>query len=584
MSFDLEWLYDIFILEIWHVFSIIVAVALACYIYLQARRNALFYHYMLLQGILLAWLICKVFKTVAPTVELKWAFIVAQYLPVCFMGSALLMFGYVYARGRPLSWRFSIPLNIPPALFFLVVATNEKHHLFYSSYDFLGDTFGPLFYAYTAVTYLYLAIGIGFCATRFHRQPGKKSMQARLLTMGIIIPLAVNALYIAGLIEPRFDLTPVSCNASLALFAYAIYKYRFLDIVPLGIALSFNNLQEGVMVFDKNGQILDCNKAFCHMFDLAENDMEHGTVDGLDRSIAAVCREERIIRNLMDAMPKSQGLAVSRDLIVTGAKYKYLTVQVKPLKTSGKGQERGTGICICYDNSEYRELIKQLEKKNSELGSLNSRLREHAENLRQLAIIGERNRMAREIHDVLGHSLVLVLKILESSYLLADTDCVRARVKARQALDCARQGLDELRNAKSGGKNSASLKTIEALEGDLDRLVGKYRQAGMKVDLMIVSGHRRGLPSDLYHTIYRICQEALTNSLRHGRAEQATVYLRFNARETQLYILDNGRGCPEIKRGNGLNGMEQRLKDLGGTLTCGSQERAGFIIRARIPY
>jgi len=589
MLFDLEWLYDIFILEIWHIFSIIAAVALACYIYLQARRSALVYHYLLLQGILLAWLVCKVLKTVAPTPELKWAFIVAQYLPVCFLGSAVLMFGYIYARGRPMPWRAVIPLNIPPALFFLVVATNERHHLFYSTYDFLGDTFGPLFYAHSAVTYLYLAVGLGFCATRFYRQQGPKNMQARLLSIGIVIPLAVNALYIAGAIEPRFDLTPVSCNASLALFAYAIYKYRFLDIVPLGIAASFNNLQEGVVVFDDSGRILDCNRSFCRMFNLACHDGDNGgdmglrTVEELDGLIAEACGEEQVIRRLVDARHKSQDQAATRDLIVDGAERKHLTLLFKPLGEPGWRRGRGAGICICYDNTAYRQLIEQLESNNTELESLNSRLREYAENLRQLAVVEERNRMAREIHDVLGHSLVLVLKTLESSLVLVDTDCGRARLKARQALDCARQGLDELGAAKHMEESGASLETIDRLAEDLERLADKYREAGMKVELTIAGRNRRGLPSGLRHAIYRICQEALTNSLKHGGAEQATVYIKFDARETQLFVLDNGRGCPEVKRGNGLNGMERRLKELGGTLAFGSQEKAGFIVRARIP-
>jgi hypothetical protein len=189
MSFDLEWLYDIFYLEAWHLFLLSWARLFFCYICLQARKTTLVYRYLAVQGIVLIWLACKVFKTLAPTPELKWFFIVVQYLAVCFVGSALLLFGYVYARGKPLSRRLRFLFNIPPAFFFAVVATNPKHHLFYSSYDFLGDTFGPLFYVYTAVTYAYLAAGIFFCASSFRKEQGGKNIQARLLALGIVIPL-----------------------------------------------------------------------------------------------------------------------------------------------------------------------------------------------------------------------------------------------------------------------------------------------------------------------------------------------------------------------------------------------------------
>jgi len=114
MSFDLEWLYDIFYLEAWHLFSIVLGTSFFCYICLQARKTVLVYHYLALQGIILIWLACKVFKTLAPTPELKWIFIVAQYLAVCFVGSALLLFGYVYARGKPLSRQPSFLWLWPP--------------------------------------------------------------------------------------------------------------------------------------------------------------------------------------------------------------------------------------------------------------------------------------------------------------------------------------------------------------------------------------------------------------------------------------------------------------------------------------
>jgi signal transduction histidine kinase len=83
--------------------------------------------------------------------------------------------------------------------------------------------------------------------------------------------------------------------------------------------------------------------------------------------------------------------------------------------------------------------------------------------------------------------------------------------------------------------------------------------------------------------IFRVCQEALTNSLRHGKAKNVNIILRSSGNKLSLFIFDDGCGCSQIKKGFGLSGMEQRVKDLGGTLVFGSDGESGFNIRMEIP-
>lgn len=578
MHFDLEWLYDIFFLEAWHLFSIILGIFFFGYIFLQGRKTALVRHYLAVQGIILFWLACKVFKTLAPTPEMKWVFIVAQYLAVCYVGSALLHFGYVYARGKTLPRKLFLLINIPPTFFFMVVVTNPKHYLFYSSYDFLGDTFGPLFYVYTVVTYAYLAVGIFFCASRFRKEQGEKNIQARLLTLGILIPLFVNILYVLKIMKPRFDFTPVSCNLSLVIFAYAIYKHRFLDIVPLGIAVAFDNLQEGVLIVNWKGYVLDNNRALVSLLGLGERGAKFRRLEEADQALAKVCGEENVLGKIIEGLNLEGGKEQTRELVLAGEKAKTLTVQVKPWLTDGKKEWY---VCVFCDISRYKELIEELEDRNSRLALLNRRLKEHAENLKHLAIVGERNRLAREIHDVLGHSLVLVLNLLESSNLLLGSDPQKARQKVCQALDYARTGLRELKGVLKE-ETCKHDKIFEELQGELEQLADKYRLAGMKVDLT-VKGLRRSLDFSLYHTIFRLCQEGLTNALRHGKAREANIFVRFGPDEAEVFILDNGKGCQVVNKGSGLRGMEDRVGQLKGVLSYGSSEEGGFIVHARIP-
>ncbi len=551
MVFDLDWLYDIFILEAWHIFSIMLAVFFLVFICLNSRRTLLFYHYLALQLILLNWLVSKVFKTVAPTAGLKWFFIVAQYFTVAFLGSAVLMFSYLYARGRPVPFRKAVLLNILPLFFFVVIATNERHHLFYATYDFLGDTFGPLFYAYSAVTYGYITAGLGYCFSRLRREYRGAGLQSRLVMLGIIIPLFVNFLYIGRLVKMRFDITPVSYNLSLLLFAYAVYRQQFLDVIPLGISEAFHNLREGVLVADRYGAVSDKNRRMAEIPGLGG---DYETLDAVNEALASAtggCAR----------LPEAGSGPVN--IVLPGEKKKHLSIALKALK-----RKPGGSALVFADNTVFFELIGELEESNRQLQQAKTSLEEYAMMQQRLAVLAERNRMAREVHDILGQTLVLVLNLLESG----------GRARLEQALAAARQGTAELRGAfgQSGGQAPP-----DSPAARLGQLAEAYGQTGMTVNIHGREAVNR-LPADQAHTVFRICQESLTNALKHGRAGRVDIFIRLKAEHVELFIADNGTGCTGLKKGHGITGMEERVKKLGGVFSCDS-EGDGFILHARWP-
>jgi len=560
MKFDIEWLYDIYILEIWHIFSIIFSIVFLFSIFLNARKSPILYYYVVLHLILLEWMICKVLKTIAPTVELKWFFIAAQYFAVCFLGSALLMFGYYYGKRRHLPLWTSILLNVPPFLFFIGIITNESHHLFYSTYDFLGDTFGPLFYISTGVMYLYLTAGIYFCAACFRKQQGSKGTQAKLLTAGIMVPLLVNALYVFGLLEPRFDLTPISCNISLLFFAYAIWRYHFLDVVNMGISLSMGSMQEGVLVTNIRGRIIDYNNSIMEILHFSNNEIPFDTIDLLYDSLKPVYNDT-IKTTTQDG------------------KISYIKFYSKPLVLRNK--ETIGNVHVFADMTGYRELVLSLENKNREQIEANKKIIKYIKDVEQLTAIEERNRMAKEIHDVLGHSLTLVTAVLEGSLILIESDYSEAKKRIVQALSIARLGHGEMKKVLYG-TSVGSISSTNRLEIDLESLADSYRIAGMKV-VLSVTGVSMNIDQPFYNAIFRICQEGLTNSLRHGKAEKADIFIRFSQKEAEVFVIDNGKGCRELVKGNGISGMEQRIESFNGTLSYGSPENTGFTVHAIIP-
>lgn len=561
MKFDIEWLYDIYILEIWHIFSIVFSIVFLFSIFLNARKSPILYYYVALHLILLEWMICKVLKTIAPTVELKWFFIAAQYFAVCFLGSALLMFGYYYGKRRHLPLWTNILLNVPPFLFFIGIITNESHHLFYSTYDFLGDTFGPLFYISTGVMYLYFTAGIYFCAACFRKQQGSKGTQAKLLTAGIMVPLLVNALYVFGLVEPRFDLTPISCNISLLFFAYAIWRYHFLDVVNMGISLSLGSMQEGVLVTNSKGKIVENNNSFMEILHFPNNEIPFDTIELLYDSFKPV-DNGNIIKTTAQ-----------------NGKISYIKFYSKPLVL--KNKEVIGNVHVFANMTGYRELVLSLGNKNREQIEANKKIIKYIKDVEQLTAIEERNRVAKEIHDVLGHSLTLVTAVLEGSLILIDSDYSEAKKRIIQALSIARLGHDEMKKVLYGTAVE-SINSTNRLEIDLESLADSFRIAGMKVDLC-VTGVSMSINQQCYNAIFRICQEGLTNALRHGNAEKADVFIRFSQKEAEVFVIDNGKGCQALTKGHGISGMEQRIASLKGTLSYGSPENTGFTVHALIP-
>ncbi|MCX5171983.1 histidine kinase [Streptomyces antibioticus] len=193
------------------------------------------------------------------------------------------------------------------------------------------------------------------------------------------------------------------------------------------------------------------------------------------------------------------------------------------------------------------------------------------------AALAERARIAREIHDVLAHSLSAQLVHLEAARLLiergADREQILERVVAARGM--ARDGLDETRQA------------LSALRGELtpleEFLTGLVRQAdGTEIT---VEGDRRPLPAEASQTVRRVAQEALTNARKHAPGAKVRVRLAYEAHEVTLDVRDSGGSPGELAQvggGYGLLGMRERAELLGGSLDAGPGEE-GFVVMLRVP-
>jgi signal transduction histidine kinase len=201
------------------------------------------------------------------------------------------------------------------------------------------------------------------------------------------------------------------------------------------------------------------------------------------------------------------------------------------------------------------------------------------------AVAEERRRIARELHDIVAHSLgVMVLQAGAAEQVLE-----RDPSRARGVLDSIRATGQEAIGEMSTllgliREDSATLLEPQPSLADIERLVAKMQGAGLRVELRI-EGDPRPLPAALELSAFRIVQEGLTNALKHAASAQSRVLLRYGERELLVEVSDDGAATNGAGRGSrrGLAGIGERVAVFGGRLDAGPRPEGGWTLRAAFP-
>jgi signal transduction histidine kinase len=232
------------------------------------------------------------------------------------------------------------------------------------------------------------------------------------------------------------------------------------------------------------------------------------------------------------------------------------------------------------------QALRHREQRAAELEARAERLAREREERARTAVAEERARVARELHDVVAHSISVMTIQAGAARLLIDDDPLRADGPLQAVEDTGRQTLAELRSLVGvlhAGELALGLAPQPGLD-DLPALAESVRAAGLPV-VMTVDGEPEGVPPGVDLTAYRIVQEALTNTLKHAGPASARVTVRYRPGSIDLEILDDGAaaGNGRAGGGHGLVGMRERVALYGGELQAGTQPGGGFAIRARLP-
>jgi len=230
-------------------------------------------------------------------------------------------------------------------------------------------------------------------------------------------------------------------------------------------------------------------------------------------------------------------------------------------------------------NQKMKQLLLENEEQVQLIERQNVILKAYANQVEQLTLREERHRMARELHDTVGHTVTSLILGMEMTKQILASNTAEATEKLDSLIRTARDGLSEWRDNVYQQAFAHRISLTEQCE----RIAHEFSQnTGTRIHFS-VGGKEEELVDSIQYVLIRCLQESLTNALRHGKATQIECRLHFAPRHVKLSVMDNGTGCTHIQYGLGLTTMQERVRAVQGELDVTSMNGTGVSVFVTIP-
>ena len=281
--------------------------------------------------------------------------------------------------------------------------------------------------------------------------------------------------------------------------------------------------------------------------------------------------------------PLGSAAVCAASLVIVNAHLHWLGIPLASRWSALIGVTTAIAFVLLFTDIAARERTARAESERlgRELAEANRKLGEYAVQAEELATARERGRLAREIHDSLGHYLTVVNVQLEAALAVFDRTPQKARGAVRKALQLNQDGLQEIR------RSVAALRTAplenRPFHRAIEELVGQNAEAGIATRFEIL-GETAPLDAETELTLFRAAQEGLTNVRRHSKAQSAELLLDYeHPSRVRLILQDDGIGLQDSGEGFGLLGVRERTQLLGGHLTLEPAAGQGLRLIVEIP-
>lgn len=560
---------------------------------LRRQKTGLVKTFIGLNTLYFSWASCTLILLVFNAVSIAYLFVILKYISAFSLGPVWFIFYLYFSKSTWVKQRLQLKKTLAifsPFIVLLTLYLTKGHD--YSLYFF--DKEGKIIYSnglwlQIIIQSVYHFAGlIIVMGNAFTKQAKQLSI---LITSGYTLSQCITVLYYSSRVYFSFnymDIVPGATLIILVTFFIAIYRYQFMNILPMALPEIVNSLQEGIMIVDGKGKIASVNKILEVILGKNKKQLLESNASHISDFILRNWKYNDESRKAVLAIGKGTWEEV-KGIIEYNDEIQY-EIHCQPLIHT----KLLIGWVVSFYNiHEHKNLTDELSKKNMKLSEAYTKLIEHAKVVKELSASRERNRMAGEIHDSVGHCLSILVAMLEVVKMTYPTACMPVseaesedstdfvKEKINSAYNIAKNGLSELRHMVS------SFSTVKGhgnnLMESLQSMIEGFEATGIKVDLTIQGNPPLEINDMLWSALYNTCREALTNALKHGDAQNVIIILRFDEKLIELYIMDDGNGCNAIVKNMGLQGMENRVNNLNGMISFGSGGEKGFSIHIEIP-
>lgn len=519
-----------------YIFNIVSMGVSICWLFARANRSRQTYFFMICQFLIIIWSSAKLIQLETVTLHQLFISYCIGNFAICSIGSVWLIFSRLYI-GRKIS-AGNIVFPIISLVNYIIFLTNDSHHLYYTEFSQERVEKGIFCYVNIFCTYICMFLGMVNIFRKLLKEKNKHTGQTVLLISTVLLPVVANIIYICGVFGESIDITPLTFGFSSIMTLVSIYRYGFLNVNALAFEKVIESISDGVFIFNSKGRITYSNISAESMLADTESIADIEKYGGLDNISERFCET--------DIFSDERHLHIKR--------YNYF----------GNDNDLITSAFIITDTERYYELIERTE----ELSLANERL----------AVERERNRIAQEVHDTAGHTLTMInslARLSEIELSAGRNENVMQYVKETSQI--AAEGISQLRKSINNLKQGTYFSSVTA---GIEELVSGIREIQAELCIQGEDGEKYSV---LAPVVYRCCREAVTNCLRYANADRIDIILKFLENSLEIYIIDNGKGCDEIKCGNGLAGIKERVTRSGGTVKFSSSCGNGFSIAVKIP-
>jgi signal transduction histidine kinase/DNA-binding NarL/FixJ family response regulator len=496
--------------------------------------------------------------------KLFWAnvqYICYNIIPVTWMLLALEYTG----KGRWLTLRRLPPFLVIPILTIIFAWTNDWHGLMRrdifldtsGAFPVVGKTYGPWFWIYAAYAYPLMTVSIVIHVIAVLRTPRLYRWQAAALVIGLVLPLVVNLSYTFKLSPFNHDVAPIALSIGGVLYALALFRFRLFDLVPAGYHLVINSMGDGMIIVDKLGRIVDLNPA-------AER-ITGVSADMIGEPAAKALGGRFVLDRLLQAESGYAELS-PQETDQTG----YYVARWWPV-TDDRGSLRGR-VLLLHDITEAKEAQQEVVRQQ-----------------RLTAVLRERERLARELHDSVGQVLGYVnVQTQTVMKLIADRSLDRAQGCLRKLIGAVRESHISIREFIQSTMSPVLVDVglFPAIQDLLERFGKNHGFRTQFADNR--TNLNESLSAAVEAQVLRIVQEALSNIRKHAEAKNISISVSDTHDEVQLTVRDDGKGFdPEAvdeAESFGLKIMRERAAEAGCTVKVVSSPGCGTEVRLNIPF